>query len=274
MFYGNYTHTKEILERVREEFGFEDVHSDAAMEHIWIALGKLGVKNFLEDYDEEIIIEGNRGLMPNNVMLLEGMRDKNSKIMLTPSKDIFINSNNSVTTSEQTWVSGFTVTGIDNPEQGEYNQSGELIPNYAYVEHWPATNNLDPGSSIGYQIRGNYLFCELPSATIEIKYKGFPIWDDYTPKIPNDAKVINFVVQYIGEMVAKKYWIQDKLSRDKFETISRDRMFAQGEARNKMLLPNDSSDMEFIKRMMMRLTPQPEQFASGFKYLGERERRK
>jgi hypothetical protein len=273
MFYGQYTHIDEILERVREEFGFENVHRDAAMEHIWIALGKLGVRNFLEDYDEEIVIENSRGLMPNNIMLLEGIRDKYTQIPLVPSKDIFIKSNSSITTGDKTWVAGFTVTGIDNPTPGVYNEPGELEPNYAYVEHWPANSNLDPGNSIGFQIRGSYIFCELENTTLEIKYKGFPIWDDYTPKIPDDSKVINFVVQYVGEMVAKPLMMQDKLSERKFEMIKQDRMFAQGEARNKLLTPDDS-DMEFIRRMMVRLTPVPEQFATGFKYLGEKERRR
>ena len=65
MFYGQYTHIKEILEKIRDEFGFEDVPMDSAMEHTWIALGKLGVGNFLEDCTEEVYIKNNRGQMFN-----------------------------------------------------------------------------------------------------------------------------------------------------------------------------------------------------------------
>jgi hypothetical protein len=274
MFYGRYTHIKEILEKVREEFGFEDVPVDAAMEHTWMALGKLGVSNFLEDFDEEILIEDNRGLMPNNVMVLEGIRDKNSQIILTPSKDIFISSVSSATASSETYISSYTVTS-DEPDDvvGVYNQYATLTPNYANIEYYPELSNLNTGSSIGYQIRGDYIFCELAECTLEIKYKGFPIWDDNTPKIPDDPKVIDFMINYIGEKIAKKMYLMDKLSRDKFEMIKQDRMWSQGEARNKLLAPDDN-EMEFIRRMLVRLTPVPEKFNSGFKYLGERERRR
>lgn len=276
MFYGQYTHIKEILEKVRDEFGFEDVPMDSAMEHTWIALGKLGVRNFLEDYDEEIDIENNRGLMPNNIMVLEGIRDKDTQIMLTPSKDIFISSNNDATrVDSKSFIAGYTITGTDGEEvsPGVYNESGELEVNYALVENWKADTNLDPGYSIGYQIRGNYIFCELPTATLEIKYKGFPIWDDNTPKIPNDPNVIDFMINYIGEKVAKKLYLMDKLSRDKYEMIKQDRLFGQGNARNKLLTPDDN-EMEFIKRMMVRLIPKFNHFDTGFKYLSERERLK
>lgn len=271
MFYGQYTHVDEILEKVRDEFGFEDVPKDSAMEHIWIALGRLGVKNFLQDFDAEIEIESGRGLMPSNIMILQGIRDKDSKIALTPSKDIFIRPNHRDTAKGETRVASYTITGEDPVvEPGSaYNEPGELEVNYAFVEHIPA-QGLSKGQSVGYQIRGDYIYCELGTATLEVKYKGFPIWDDYTPKIPDTSKVVNFLVQYIAEKVAKKYWMQDKLSRDKYETINQDRLFAQGEARNGLLTPDDN-EMELIQRMMVRLLPQRGHFNTGFKYLGEGE---
>ena len=67
--------------------------------------------------------------------------------------------------------------------------------------------------------------------------------------------------------------MSDKLSREKFEMISRDRMWSQGAARNSFLTP-DEATMEFIRRMQTRLIPKLEQFSTGFKYLNERERLK
>lgn len=269
MFYGKYTHINEILEKVRDEFGFEDVPKDSAMEHVWIALGSLGVKDILEDCDEEITVENSRGIMPSNIMYIEGIREKESQLPLIPSKDIFISSNTGQTTSARTYIAGYTVTGASD----DINTEAELEPNYAYVEHYPETTNLDQGTSIGYQIRGDYIFCEISNCTLEIKYKGFPIWDDNTPKIPDTPHSIDFIVNYVGEKVAKRLYMSDKLSREKFEMISRDRMWSQGAARNSFLTP-DEATMEFIRRMQTRLIPKPEQFSTGFKYLNERERLK
>lgn len=269
MFYGKYTHINEILEKVREEFGFEEVPIDAAMEHVWMAIGKLGVKDILEDCDEEITIESGRGIMPSNIMYIEGIREQNSKLPLIPSKDIFISPNNEDTLSSRTYIAGYTVTGASD----DINTEAELEPNYAYVEHYPEITNLDYGTSIGYQIRGDYIFCEISNCTLEIKYKGFPIWDDNTPKIPDTPHSIDFIVNYVGEKVAKRLYMSDKLSREKFEMISRDRMWSQGAARNSFL-DFDEATAEFIRRMQTRLIPKPEQFSTGFKYLNERERLK
>lgn len=269
MFYGRYTHINEILEKVREEFGFEEVPVDAAMEHIWTAVTGLEVKEILQDFDEEIVIEGSRGIMPSNIIYLDGIREKISKIPLIPSKDIFIKSNELNTSREFTYIAGYTVTGASD----DINTEAKLEPNYAFVEHYPEASNLDAGNSIGYQIRGDYIFCELTNCTLEIKYKGFPIWDDNTPKIPDDPKVISFVVDYLGEKIAKRLYLGDRLSRDKFEMIRQDRLWSQGAARNKLITP-DEATMEFIRRMQTRLIPKPEQFSTGFKYLGDRERLK
>jgi hypothetical protein len=268
MFYGRYTHINEILEKVRDEFGFEDVPIDTAMEHVWMAMGKIGVKDILEDCDEEIVITDGRGIMPANVMYIEGIREQESQLVLIPSKDIFIKPNIEFTPETRTYIAGYTVTGASD----DINTEATLEPNYAYVEVQRG-NNYDYGDSIGYQIRGDYIFCEISDCTLEIKYKGFPIWDDNTPKIPDDAKFIDFIVDYIGEKVAKKLYLSDRLSRDKFEMISRDRMWSQGASKNKFIIPDDTM-MEMMRRMQQRLIPKPEQFGTGFKYLNERERLK
>lgn len=269
MFYGRYTHINEILEKVRDEFGFEDVPIDSAMEHVWMAMGKIGVKDILEDCDEEISITDGRGIMPSNVMYIEGIREQDSQLVLVPSKDIFISPNSSISTSDRTYIAGYTVTGASD----DIGTEAELEPNYAYVENYSNASSFEYGDTIGYQIRGDYIFCEIDSCTLEIKYKGFPIWEDNTPKIPDDAKFIDFIVDYIGEKIAKKLYLSDRLSRDKFEMISRDRMWSQGASRNRILTP-DETTMEMIRRMQQRLIPKPEQFSTGFKYLNERERLK
>ena len=268
MFYGRYTHINEILEKVRDEFGFEDVPIDSAMEHVWMAMGKLGVKDILEDCDEEIAVTDGRGLIPANVMYIEGIREQESQLVLVPSKDIFIKPNTTLSQETRTYIAGYTVTGASD----DINTEATLEPNYAYVEV-QRSNNYDYGDSIGYQIRGDYIFCEIENCTLEIKYKGFPIWDDNTPKIPDDAKFIDFIVDYIGEKIAKKLYLSDRLSKDKYELLRQEKFFSQGASRNRFITP-DETTMEMIRRMQQRLIPKPEQFGTGFKYLNERERLK
>ena len=115
MFYKNYTHIDEIIEKVKDRFKFEDVPKDSAMENAWLALNNLGVSDILEDANCEVVIENYRGIMPSNLITLEAMREKESQIPLVPSKDIFIEGNLTNPTTSKTYISGYTVTGF-SPE--------------------------------------------------------------------------------------------------------------------------------------------------------------
>jgi len=270
MFYKSYTHIDEIIEKVKDRFKFEDVPKDSAMENAWLALNNLGVSDILEDAACEVVIENYRGIMPSNLISLEAMREKESQIPLIPSKDIFIDGNLTNPATSKTYVAGYTVTGF-SPEVP--NSEADLEVNYAYIENYPESSGLNPGDSIGFQIRDGILWCEVANCIIEVAYKAFPIWDDGTPKIPDDSKVIDFLVDFIAYRVAIGLYMTDRLSRDKFEFVRTESYWSQGAARNKLLMP-DKSMMEFMRRMQTRLIPKPEQFNTGFKYLGERERLK
>ena len=267
----NYTHVDEVLEKVQDEFGLEDIPKDSAMEHIWFALGKLGVSDILESVSgETIYVENHRGIMPNNIVSIEGIREKESGIPLVPSTDIFITKNTQTEGGTKTFMVGGTIT---NYEEGVTNPEGEFTPNRVFMETWESGRGLSPSESIGYKIKDGIIWCDIPNCELEITYKAFPIWDDNTPKIPDTAETLDFVVHFVAMKIAKKMYIRDMLSERKYMLIERDCYWTQGSARNKLLTP-DTAAMESIRRMQMRLIPKPEQFNTGFKYLNDRERLK
>jgi len=274
MFYGEYTHINEIIERIYNRYRFEEIDKDIVLEAAWMGILNLGVSEFLEDFSSDVTVESYRGLMPSNIITLKGIRDKDSGVILIPSSNIFLGKDiEESPLKDKTFIAGYTVTGKDTVTEyppGVYNTEATLEPNYAYVENIPGSiPNM--ANSVGYQIRGRYIFCDLFSATLEVEYKGFPVWDDNTPKIPNDSKVIDFLVNYISKEIATALFMIDKLSGEKYNLIMQNSYFSQGAARNRILTPDDST-AEAYRRMLQRLIPKPGLFTNGFKGLNDSER--
>lgn len=274
MFYGSYTHVDEIIEKIYNRYRFEDIDRDVVLEAAWMGLLNLGVSGFLEDSSSEVKVEDYRGLMPINIVVLKGIRDKDSGIVLIPSTSIFLSKDTEKSPIQgKTYIAGYTVTGKDTVTEvqpGVYNIESTLEPNYAYIEKLPP-DFYDPNKTIEYQIKGRYIFCNINNTTLEVEYKGFPIWDDNTPKIPDDSKVIDFLVNYISKEIATALFMVDKISGDKYNLIMQNTYFSQGAARNRILTPDDPT-MEGYRRMLQRLIPKPGLFTDGFKNLNSSER--
>lgn len=266
-FTGRYTHLKEILERVRRDYAFEEVYQDECKEWIWDIIGYVGVYNILEDKTEELTVEEHRTILPSDMYDLIAIREKDTNITLLPATDKFYEQNvedsslQSAIITSKTYNVTFDEIGDDLVTQDEtVTVDGIGSSGYVYEQE-----------NYTYKIQGSYLFCGLEETTLQISYKGFPIWDDYTPKIPDDAKFIRLVASYIAYKIAFRMKLQGKFSREDLEIIEQDYLFNVGSARNRMLLPNED-EMELIRRMSMRILPKPSQYSTGSRYISSQER--
>jgi hypothetical protein len=200
MFYGEYTHINEIIEKIYNRYRFEEIDRDIVLEAAWMGILNLGVSEFLEDFSSDVTVESYRGLMPSNIITLKGIRDKDSGVILIPSSNIFLGKDiEESPLKDKTFIAGYTVTGKDTVTEyppGVYNTEATLEPNYAYVENIPGSiPNM--ANSVGYQIRGRYIFCDLFSATLEVEYKGFPVWMINTPRFLMTLRLLIFSKLYI-----------------------------------------------------------------------------
>ena len=269
---GKYIHIDQVLESIRARTGFEEVYQDECKEWVWEAIGVLGVSSILEDRTAEISIEDHRGLLPNDLYLFDsesGIREKESNRSLIPTTDIFFDQNKEATTLTQGIIAAET-----------YNVTYDELGDDLVSQIDDSTVNLDiiyaPGyvyeaEAYTYRIQGSYIFCGIETTTLQVTYKGFPIWDDYTPKIPDDPKYIKYVTSYLMDIIVTRMWLNDRISRDKKDELERDYLFNAASARSHMLIP-DKDEMENISRMRMRLLPKPAQFDTGFRYLNAREK--
>lgn len=264
MFNGKYTHVNEILERVRRDYAFEEVFIDEAKEWIWDCIGYFGRNEILVDSVQDVTISSWRGLLPTDLYKLKGCREKNTKISLLPTTDRYFTSNLTTdTTLGEAIIQGQSIN-IESTGVGD-NIVDSFTDPTIFVEMVP-TYKIDSSQKYNYYIQENYIYTGLENTTLEVSYLAFPMWEDYTPKIPDTPKVVRMVSLFIANKIAFKLMLQDKLSERKWQYIHDELDFAVGSARNEMVLP-DEDEMENIRRMGMRLLPKPNRWEGGFKDL-------
>jgi len=86
----------------------------------------------------------------------------------------------------------------------------------------------------GYKIVGNTIWVNTNQDTVvRLAYRRFPIWDDLTPKIPDDPKVIRMCADFIAFQHATKLWVHGEINRDVFSWVETQYYHSVGAARNK-----------------------------------------
>lgn len=271
-FNGKYVHIDQIMESVMRDYGFEELYKDECKEWVWEIMGIVGITTILQDVNTTIDITDHRGIMPSDLYTFDaesGIREIESNRSLLPTTDIFFDQNSQTTTLTQGIIASksFDVT---------YDQLGDDVVSQIN----DSTVNLDivyaPGyvyetETYTYRIQGSYIFCGIETTTLQISYKAFPIWDDFTPKIPDNEKYIRMVKSHLAQRVAKRAYYQGKITREIKDDIEGDYLFDIASARSAMIMPS-KDEMENISRMRMRLLPKPAQFDTGFRYLSTREK--
>ena len=249
-----FTHIEEILERVRREFGFEDVFSDDVREWIWDVIGIIGSPSMLIEKTEEIEIENHRGQLPVDVFSLTNhiVRDSESKRILRKSANLFFEDDTIKSQKPRVFVDG---------EAYEVDEDGELLEGTKYISII-APETYEEGYF--YNIKEDFIFTNKKGAVVELVYTAFPMDDRLYPLIPDDPKVIRAVVWYIGERLAFKHMLKDKLSERKYDRIKQDYLFNVAAARTKSDTL-DTPDVHSFKHRVLQMNKQHNAFLRGFK---------
>jgi len=268
MFNGKYTHIREVLERVQRDFGFSDVYADEAKEWIWDCIGYFGRDEVLVPSIEDVVITDNRGLLPGDIYRFIGCRDAESKKPLLPTTDRYFSKNfTTYNALGEAIVQGqsinITTTGIGD------NVVEQIDVPTTFIEFVP-TIDLPSLQEWTYSIDNGYIWCGVSNITLQVAYLGFPMWDDGTPKVPDDPKVMRMVVLHIATNIAVRLWLQDKMTETKKNWFQDELSWAVGSAQNRIKMVGEDG-MESIKRSLHRLVPKPDQWKNGFREINRGE---
>ena len=126
-------------------------------------------------------------------------------------------------------------------------------------------------SQYTYTITGSYMYTSFEEGSVELHYKAFPTSATGMPLVPDDIKFIMATQSYIAERIAFRLWIQDKLTKMKYDEFKQERMWYIGAAQTKAQIPS-LDEMEAIKNRFLRLKINPNFHDASFIYAHDTER--
>ena len=226
---GNYKDIYFIMDRLHQQYGFDNIVLTDVAENIWDIMGYIGNPDIFEKKYSEITITNFRGTLPVDFYSLD---------------------------------------------QGTVTEKDSLIP---------LTNNLDELSLLGnnsttldpdtdpytYKIVNGYIFTGVEETTILLHYKAFPIDTNNLPLVPSHPKALRLVVDFVAENLAMKYWMLDKLTKDKFDYINKEALYSRAAFRSSALTM-DLNTIERYKNRYLSLLIHPDMYDTNFKYMGSK----
>lgn len=248
-----YTNLTEILERVRRDFGFEDVYYDECKEWVWDVIGFMGAPELLIKKIKPIEIHNWRGELPVDVYNLKDhiLRDVESKNIMEITNEIFMqedamsNPNSIITYDESVNYDGTTQTPGTK-------YASIISPEYSREKY-------------KYKIKGDYIFTTIKEGEVELSYTAFPMDEDkLEPLIPDEPKAIRAVVYYLAERIAFRLMLTDKLSERKYERIKQEYLFNVGSAMTKARIQS-VPELENLKNKTLQLVKESRGYERGFK---------
>ena len=279
-FNGRYIGVDAVIEKVRREFMFEEVHKEAVLEWVYETMSNIGVLDVFQDRITTISIEDYRGSLPPDLYEIKpaGIRDHFSKISMRQSTDSSYMLNSTSTESP------FLTRVIQY--SGEHNlYNSTIFEDNGTTAQYTSSTTLDDTASFyytanrmgteeemyTYKINGSFIFTGFMSGVIDMSYVAFPLDDNQMPMIPDDEKYIRMLIYYIGMKIANVRWYAHPENRG-YSAVKQDierKYYAfAGAARNKILLPN-VDQMESIKNWSLRMITKTNEFDRGFRYQGD-----
>lgn len=126
-------------------------------------------------------------------------------------------------------------------------------------------------SQYSYNLNNNYIFTSFEEGQVELHYKAFPTNSLGMPMVPDDIKFIMAVQGYIAERIGFRLYMQDHITRDKYEKLQQDRSWYIGAAGTKAQIPS-IDEMESIKNRFLRLRTHVDLHDTSFIYAADSER--
>jgi hypothetical protein len=122
-----------------------------------------------------------------------------------------------------------------------------------------------------YMISSSYLKTNVRDGYIMMAYQAVPTDDEGYPMIPDDADFLEAIYWYITMKLLYPQWKQGSVRDQVYYDARRSWNYNCKKAYGNAMMPN-IDQLESIKNSWLRLVPEIEEHATGFSYLGQRQR--
>lgn len=249
-----YTNLTEILERVRRDYGFEEVYYDECKEWVWDVIGFMGAPELLIPKTQTIPIRNWRGELPIDVYDLKDhlLRESKSGRVMTLSTEVFMKDD----------VVKDRDSIIMYDESVNFDEDAERVPGVKYASIISTLYDID---DYAYKIQGDFIFTAIKEGEVELSYTAFPMDEKkLEPLIPDEPKAIRAVVNYLAERIAFRLMMVDKLSERKYEGIKQEYLFNVGAAITKARIQS-VPELENLKNRTLQIMKDLHPYRRGFK---------
>jgi hypothetical protein len=228
-FNGAYVDMDFILDKLHQDYPFDDIHPNDIAEDIWDIIGIVADPDTFTTEFDEIVIADHRGTLPSDFYsIVPGtVMEKSTNIPLVTSTDLM----------------------------DRFSSNTTILADTDALEYT-------------YKIQKGYIYTGLEDGTVMISYKAFPV-ENNLPLVPDHAKAIRMVVDYIAEKIAFRLMLSDKLSERKYEYILQKSCWSTGSWKTASKIPSTDT-MERLKNMHLNLLRNPNMHDNQFKHLGTR----
>ena len=114
-----------------------------------------------------------------------------------------------------------------------------------------------------YTVGQGFIFPSFSKGFLAIAYEAIPTDNDGAPIIPADQSWLEAASHYIAFKEARKRWLRDALSPEKFQIIERDKEWYFAQAVNTKF-PQNVDQMESVKNATVRTIPDIQAHSSFF----------
>lgn len=265
MFNSNYIHIDSVIENVLRELPIKTIDRYDAIQWVWEVLGYIDHPSILIEKCVVLTVENYRTLLPGDFYTEAemGVRHDLSKIPLIKSADIhFMSESNQPSTTVypgRVVVEGETMYWDPNGDPVQIQQE-------VYVSGISSNGMAD--TFMKYKIQDGYIYTNISGVDLEVSYKAFPMYQDYTPMIPEEPKIVRAVESYIKFKIAKKELWTGNISREVYAMVEKDYYLHVGSAQNKLKLGSIDA-FEALKNRATSLIQRTDEHYRGFNTLGD-----
>jgi hypothetical protein len=246
MYSGKTVSYKAILDKTIRDFGFNyDIHEEEGVEWLAEFMAHTNVPVTMEEKIAYIEICDGRGDLPFDL----------HKIGQTANLD--------------------GITSIEEALCGK----GRMYPmrwktDYFHKRYHRDNRDYTSEGRETYTVGQGYIFPSFSKGICAMSYSAIPTDECGYPTIPAEQQWLEGASHYIAYKIAKKLWIRNELTSDKYQMIERDKEWYFAQAVNHAKQWNGVDEAETVKNSVIRTVPDLQAHASFFANMQLPEQRK
>lgn len=145
---------------------------------------------------------------------------------------------------------------INQTRECNTNRAMRISGNSFHASVHPDSPDRFVETDLTYTLNNSYIFTNFESGKVEMACAVLPVDERGYPLIPDDIKYKMALEYYILERIAFKLLLQDKISDNRYDRISRERNWYMAAAQSRAKMPSVDK-METIKNAFSRMLIMP-----------------